>query len=306
MDIRRLEIFLKLLETRSFSKTATALELTQPSVSASLKSLEESLGQRLFERTPRAVKPLAAALVLAPYAESIVDTMGRAAWAVANQLANPRERLTLGASSVPAVVFAPRALAAFHRNYPNILIKMKTGQSRGVAQKVADGELDLGLVGAPPDNDELACDPLGRDRLVLMAAKKLADAVGPPPRSVDDLLNWPLIMREEGSGTRAALLAAVGASEAARGRLNVLAEVEGLEPALALVRSSFGATVGSSLITPLLNRQGLIFMPLDFLEGRSFYLIRRSSGRPSPALEALTGFLLEAADKLKEKDGDQL
>ena len=294
MDIRRLEIFLKLLDTRSFSKTAAALELTQPSVSASLKALEEAMGQKLFERTPRAVKPLPAALVLAPYAENIVDTIGRAAWAVANQLANPRERLTLGASSVPAVVFVPPALTAFQKSYPNILIKLKTGQSRNIAQKVIDGEIDLGLVGAAPENEDLICESIGRDKLVLLASKRLADSLGPPPRSVEELSNWPLIMREEGSGTRAALLAAVGGSGNLAAKMNVRAEAEGLEPTLALVRASFGATVASSLINPLINKQGLVFMPLDFLEGRNFYLIRRHSGRPSPALEALVEYLMTA------------
>ncbi len=320
MDIRRLEIFLKLLDTRSFSKTAAALGLTQPSVSASLKALEESLGQKLFERTPRAVTPLSAARVLAPYALNIVETMGRAAWAVGHQLANPREKLALGASSVPALVFIPPALAAFRRQYPGVLIKLQTGQSHGIARKVADGELDLALVGAPPENEELRSDPFARDQLVLLAAESLAAEVGPPPRTVEDLLAWPLILREEGSGTRAAFLSALG-EEAGRlaGRMDIRAEVEGLGPALALVRAAFGATVISNLLLPrkaeakksssrpsqsnggsgavpsdpsgILDLRGLTAMPLDFFGRRQLYLIQRRTARPSPALAALIGLL---------------
>ncbi len=292
MDTRRLEIFLKLLETRSFSKTAAALDLTQPSVSASLKVLEEAVGQKLFERTPRAVKPLPAAETLAPFALNIVETVGRAVWAVGHQLEGAREKLTVGASSVPAMVFLPPALAAYGRQYPNVLIKVKAGQSQGVARKVADGELDLGLVGAPPENEELVKTVFGRDQLALLASRSMADEIGPPPATVEDLSAWPLIMREEGSGTRSALLAALGEGGGdLAGRMNIRAEVEGLGPALALTRASFGAAVISDLLPPVIDLSGLVVMPLPFLRGRRFHLIRRKTRRVSPAVEALLNIL---------------
>jgi DNA-binding transcriptional LysR family regulator len=91
MDRKKLEIFLKLLDTRSFSLTAQFFGLSQPTVSQHLKSLEEFLGQKLFERTPRRVKALPAAMVLAPYAIKIVETAGQAAWAVNRQMAVAQE-----------------------------------------------------------------------------------------------------------------------------------------------------------------------------------------------------------------------
>ena len=294
MDIRKLEIFLKLLDTGSFSKTALALGLAQPSVSASLKALEDSLGQKLFERTPRAVQPLPAAEALTPYAVSIVETAARAAWAVGHQLAGARERLKLGASSVPAAVFLPLAMTEFRQKFPGILMSLKSGQSQSIAKRVLDGELDLGVVGSPPESDDLSRTAFSQDHLVLLASESLASATGPPPQNVTDLWQWPLIMREEGSGTRAAFLAGLGekAGELAA-RSQVAAEVEGLAPCLALVRASFGAAVVSSFIAAKENLAGLKAMSLDFLPGRRFYLVRRKSREISPAVAAMVQILKE-------------
>ncbi|MDR2946264.1 MAG: LysR family transcriptional regulator [Candidatus Adiutrix sp.] len=304
MDPRKLEIFLKLLETRSFSKTAAILGLAQPSVSASLKALEEILGQKLFERTPRSVTPLPAAETLAPYAISIVETAARAAWAV-GQRPLTGEKITLGASSVPAVVWVPPTLRLFHEQFANIILKIRSGRSRTIIRQVADGELDLGLVGAPPEDDSLARSVIGRDRLVLLASRTLAKKIGRQPEAPEDLLDWPLIMREEGSGTRAAFLTALGrrAGDLA-GRMNVRAEAEGFGPALALVRESFGAAVVSDLLPPFIDMKSLVALELKFFEGRRFYLVSRRAGRPSPALAALGKILKTTAPKQESAEGE--
>lgn len=290
MDTRRLKIFLKLLDTRSFSKTADALGLTQPSVSASLKALEESLGQKLFERTPRAVKPLPAAQILAPYATTIVETAGQAAWAVGHHLANTREKLIIGASSAPAAVFLPPALAIFNNSYPGVLVRLKTDSAKAIVQKVAGGELELGLVGATPEQDELIHTSFAQDRLVLVATKELADKIGPPPQSLDDLWAWPLIMHEENSMGRSEILPELPENIDSP-RLNVRAEVEGMVSCLALVRASFGAAVLSNRLPPLINQENLVVMPLPFFGSRRLFIIQRRSKKTTPAAGALINIL---------------
>lgn len=295
MDIRKLEIFLKLLETKSFSKTAQALNLTQPTVSASLKALEESLGQKLFERSPRTMQPLPAAQVLEPYAFDIVQKAGQAAWAVSRQLRDPKEMLSLGASSVPAIAFMPRLLKLFSNEYPNILIKLKSGHSRNLADKVADGELDLALVGAKSEREELQHHEIGQDNLILLCSETLAKQIKKAPAGVNDLLQWPLIIREEGSGTRQALMKAMaGLDENLCGKLSIKAEVEGLAASIALVRASLGATVISSLMPPFIKMDGLSSYSLDFLGTRRFYLVRKKTCPDSPAIEALLKILKDS------------
>ena len=73
MDLRRLEVFVTLMENRSFSKTGQELGLTQPTISGHIKTLEQQIGLKLFDRHRRQVRPTAAALVLLDYAKNILE-----------------------------------------------------------------------------------------------------------------------------------------------------------------------------------------------------------------------------------------
>jgi DNA-binding transcriptional LysR family regulator len=297
MEIRRLEIFLKLMETGSFSKTAKALGIAQPSVSSSIKALEDDFGQKFFIRDTRKVVPLAPAKCFAPFAAKIVETAGEAAWTLSNQLASAREKLTIGSSSVPALVMAPKAMASFHKLYPKIYLRLLSSDSAEVARQVSSGVLDLGLVGSEPGSAKLWSKPFMSDHLVLVCSSQLSKTMKTPPKSAEDLAEWPLILREPGSGTRAAFFSSVqgGISD-----FNVKAEVEGLEPTLALVRASFGAAVISSLIPPVIDLKNLKVFDLDFGSSRRFYLIGRLDSQASPVSEAMSQVVASLASGMRQ------
>ncbi|MDR1050410.1 MAG: LysR family transcriptional regulator [Deltaproteobacteria bacterium] len=292
MDIRRLEIFLKLMETGSFSKTARSLGIAQPSVSSSIKALEDDFGQKFFIRNTRRVVPLAPAKIFLPFATKIVETAGEAAWTLSHQLASSREKLTLGSSSVPSLVMAPRAMASFHKLYPKVFLRLLSSDSAEVARQVASGVLDLGLVGSEQTDAKLWSKPLMSDHLVLVCSPRLLKTMRDPPETVEALAGWPLILREQGSGTRAAFFSSVQGGVA---DFNFKAEVEGLEPTLALVRASFGAAVVSSLLPGVLNFRDLRVFDLDFGRSRRFYLIGRLEGRDSPVAEAMSAVVSSLA-----------
>lgn len=285
MDIKRLEIFLKIMETRSLSKTGAAFNMAQPSVTSSLKTLEDSIGYKLFDRTPRAVKPLPAALTLLPYARSIVNTLGEATWALGSQGGGPKESLVVGASSLPAATIMPEALRVFKSSYPNIHLKLKAGESENIIRRVTDGEFDAGLIGLRHISPDLSSEKIAHDQLCLLATVEMCDQLG-WPQSLEEVTGWPLIMREDGSGTKAAFLNGFSKRLDLVTKLNVVAEVEGLLSALALARVGLGAVVISSLAARsawLLN--GMRLLQLDFMApGRNFYLIRRKTHQSSPAL----------------------
>ncbi|MDR1084205.1 MAG: LysR family transcriptional regulator [Deltaproteobacteria bacterium] len=291
MDIKRLEIFLKLLDTRSFSQTAKFFGLSQPTVSQNLKSLEEYLGQKLFERTPRRVKALPAALVLAPYAIKIVETAGQAAWAVNRQMAIAQEKLAVGASSVPSMVLVPPAMEVFSQRYPRVFLTLTQGHSREIARLVGEGDLDLGLVGTVvSESEKIWSRPFASDRLVLVASAELAAKMGSRPKTPAELANWPIILREDGSGTRAAFLSSLG-DEVSRFRFK--AEVAGLGPTMSLVQGAFGATVISSLILSTLDMTNLVAWPLEFGPCRRFFLIRRKDHFNAQVAQALVDIFFE-------------
>jgi DNA-binding transcriptional LysR family regulator len=300
MDIRRLEIFLKLMETGSFSKTAKSLGIAQPSVSSSIKALEDDFGQKFFIRNTRRVVPLAPAKIFAPFATKIVETAGEAAWTLNNQLASSREKLTIGSSSVPSLVMAPRAMSSFQRLYPKVFLRLLSSDSEEVASQVASGVLDLGLVGSEPGHEKLWSKPFMSDQLVLICSPQLLKTMKEPPETVEALARWPLIIREQGSGTRAAFFSSV---QARLSDFNFKAEVEGLEPTLALVRSSFGAAIISSLLPSVLNLKDLRIFKLKFDSSRRFYIISRLDSQNSPVNEAMTSVVTSlAADLLPDSE----
>ncbi|MDR2140547.1 MAG: LysR family transcriptional regulator [Deltaproteobacteria bacterium] len=310
MDIKRLEIFLKLLDTRSFSLTAQFFGLSQPTVSQNIKSLEEFLGQKLFERTPRRVKALPAALVLAPYAIKIVETAGQAAWAVNRQMAVAQDKLAVGASSVPSMVLVPPAVEVFSQRYPRVFLTLTSGHSREIVRLVLDGDLDLGLVGTVvSESEKIWVRPYATDRLVLVASSELVAKMGSRPRTPADLANWPLILREDGSGTRAAFLSSLGDDVS---RFRFKAEVDGLGPTITLVRAAFGAAVVSNLILSTMDMTDLVAWPLEFGPCRRFFLIRRKDHFNAQVAEALVDIFYElkkdgkmpfSPRRVKSKDG---
>jgi DNA-binding transcriptional LysR family regulator len=287
VDVKRLEIFLKILDTKSLSKAAAALGMAQPSVSASLKTLEDSIGYKLFDRTPRSVKPLPQALILAPYARTVLETLNEATWALGSQSGGPKETLTVGASSVPVLAILPPVLRSFKAYYPNVHIKIKSKDSECIIRSVSDGEFDIGLVGLRHVSPDLSAEVISHDNICLVATNEMCERTGSQPTSLDEIVDWPLIMREDGSGTKAAFLKAFSKRPDLVPKLNIAAEVEGLLPALALARAGLGAAIISGLAANsswLFNDMQVI--PLDFMGlGRNFYLIRRKSFQLTPMLK---------------------
>lgn len=288
MDVKRLEIFLKILETKSLSKTAVAFGMAQPSVSVSLKTLEDSIGYKLFDRTPHSVKPLPQALILAPYARNVLETLSEATWALGCQSGGPKESLVIGASSVPAMAIIPEVLLAFKSSYSKVNVKVKAGESEHIIRRVVDGEFDVGLVGLRQVYPDLRAEVIAHDQVCLLATDGMCAAIGRAPESIEDITDWPLIMREDGSGTKAAFLNAFGKRPDLFPRLNIAAEAEGLLQALTLARAGLGAAVISSLAaraTWMLN--GMKLIPLNFMgPGRNFYIVRRKSQQLGPVAKA--------------------
>src|SRR5881396_1173889 len=96
MDLTRLQYFAAVAEAGSFSRAATALHLTQPSLSRQVKLLEDELGQRLLERHGRGVVPTEAGTALLAHTRAIFELAERASADMAERQRNPRGRLTIG------------------------------------------------------------------------------------------------------------------------------------------------------------------------------------------------------------------
>ncbi|MCX7794129.1 MAG: selenium metabolism-associated LysR family transcriptional regulator [Thermodesulfovibrionales bacterium] len=199
MDIHQLKVFLSVFKNRSFSKASDELHLTQPTVSDHIKSLEEELNCRLFDRLGRTIIPTAEARILHNYAIEIMEKMEEAKSSLKKIKKQPEGELVIGASTIPGTYILPGIIKTFRELHTRIEFKLFISDSKGILDKVLSHELFLGIVGAKLTDSKINHIPFGEDELILVASP---DLVKKSLIRTEDLKSLPFVLREEGSGTR--------------------------------------------------------------------------------------------------------
>jgi LysR family transcriptional regulator, low CO2-responsive transcriptional regulator len=203
VTLRQLRVFAAVARYRSFTRAARELHLTQPAVSQQIKLLEEQAGLPLLEHIGRTIQVTAAGEELLRYAAQITDLLREAGEALAAMRGLKRGVLKLGAVST-AKYFAPSLLSAFAPAYPEVTIRFVVGNREEVIKLLASNEIDLVIMGRPPRELETIAASFAKHPLVIIAspAHPLANKrrIQLPQLSTENF-----VIREEGSGTRAAM-----------------------------------------------------------------------------------------------------
>lgn len=245
MNLKQLEAFVRVADARSFSAAAKELYLSQPTVSAHVAALERELGCALLNRSTKEVSLTQKGHELYMYAEQMLAVERRIEEHFG--LECRRGVLRIAASTVPAQYLLPRALATFRERYPHERIKVIETDSAGAFEHVLEHRADIGFAGTALEGKRCIYQPIYRDELaVVMPATERYRAL--PER---DIASWlpeePIIMREEGSGTRREtelLLERMGIDPA---RLTVVATIENEETIKRSVASGVGVSIMSLL-----------------------------------------------------------
>jgi DNA-binding transcriptional LysR family regulator len=170
VDLGQIEAFVQVAQLKSFSRAAQALQLTQPSVTARIQSLERELGEELFERGGRGVRLTEAGEAFLPYAIRILQLMKEGRDAVEEARHFQLGHLHLGSALTISTYVLPKILHRFRQQYPGINVSVRTGRSDQVLQMVLDDEVQAGLVRAIYHAD-VETIPLYEDELVLVVPK---------------------------------------------------------------------------------------------------------------------------------------
>src|SRR3982751_6451778 len=201
MDTRQLAAFCAVVERKSFSQAAERLGVTQPAVSLQVRSLEKRLGRTLLDRSGRRVEPTEAGLALYRGAQRMLQLETQLVEELdAGEAGELRGTLEVGASTGPGSTVVPVLLCEFQRANPGVGISLSISDTQSVVDRVADRELELGVVGAARRHRGVVFEPLFRDEVVL--------ACPPDHRfagrtvTLDDLREEPLIVMQEGAGVR--------------------------------------------------------------------------------------------------------
>jgi len=173
MDIDLARTFMAVMETRSFVRAAQRLFVTQSTVSARIRNLEDQLGGPLFTRSKSGVAPTPAGAQFARHAGAMVRL-----WAQARQeLALPpqyRARLTIGSQITHWDEMLLSWIMWLRREHPDIAVRAEVGANDTLVRQMADGLLDAAVVYAPRTQAGLNSEILFEDALVLVASRGAA------------------------------------------------------------------------------------------------------------------------------------
>jgi len=295
MDTRQLQAFCAVVEKKSFSQAAEKLGVTQPAVSLQVRALEQRVGQTLLDRSGRRVEPTEAGKRLYRSAQRMLALEQQLFDEVSEDDAGLHGTLSIGASTGPGAHLVPLLLCEFQRAHPDLHVALSIWDTQTVIDRVAERELELGVVGALRRHRSLEFEPLVRDEIVLAVPPGHRAAGG--TLSVEELQEETLIVMQEGAGVRQ-----VVEEELRRAGLRL----RGVEPKLELglqesIKSAVGAGYGVSFISRTaiegeLTAGTLAAARVEGVEpARQIYVVR---GRGRAATRAADEFLSFAKERL--------
>ena len=170
MDFSELEVFVCLAQELNFSRAAERLRRSQPTVSQTLKRLEEELGEPLFERGMRNGAPTAMGRLLLSYAKAMLRLREEAMAATEDLKARRRGHLRLVATECLCIYVLPELMRRYRRAHPAIKVELVRIKAEAIPRTVLEQEADFGFLSDNPERQELASLPLHQDELLLVAA----------------------------------------------------------------------------------------------------------------------------------------
>ena len=292
MDLRRLEIFLKVAELGSFSRAADVLFLTQPTVSEHIRALEDELGVQLLDRLGRGTTPTHAGVLLMGYARRLLSLSREARQAIEQFQGRMSGELVLGGSTIPGEYLLPALIGAFRGKFPDVSIALRIGGSRQVQHWVEGGEVEIGVVGSVPTSRALDARPLVGDELVLVVPPEHAWTARKTV-SIEDVRREPLIVRERGSGSRESLEQALEARGLDLGAFRVVGEIASTQAVKQSVRAGLGVSFVSRRAVEDECRAWLLacVSVRDLTVRRAFHLVTHRDRSRSPLAQAFLAFV---------------
>lgn len=206
LEFRHLQMLVALDETRSVSRVASSLNISQPAVSKALNALEADLGVSLFVRTIRGVEPTAHGESLIRHARDILADMDEAEGELQDILQGRVTRLALGVLPAAAITVVPSFVARLEASSVAVSLSVQEGTMDSLLPRLRAGELDL-LVGNLPHrtlDPDLVSEALYEDPLVCVvrSGHPLQDAAG---LGWSHIRQWPMLLPPPGTSTRRAM-----------------------------------------------------------------------------------------------------
>ncbi|WP_375574717.1 LysR family transcriptional regulator [Paracidovorax oryzae] len=291
LSSRHIDAFLALAQERSFTRAAGLCHLSQPAFSALVRSLEEGLGLRLFDRSTRHVELTPEGLQFLESARRLRAEIDSAIGLARDAAQLRRGRVSLALLPSLAAGWLPGILAGFRADHPRIELDIADVLSEPCIERVASGRADFALAAIRADTPSLQAEAFCSDgfHLVCRADHPLAKRRRRGGLQVQDLAPWPFVHLARTSSVRQYLEAAIHPHA-----MNTLMEVEQLATVMGMVRAGIGISVVPTLTLFHFSQPGLVTRPLSLPAlTRQIFLVRRRDRELSVAARELYRRVME-------------
>ena len=302
MADRRLQVFHTVARLLSFTKAAEELHMTQPAVTFQVRQLEEQFNTRLFDRTHNRISLTDAGKRVYECAERIFELYSEMDNSVRELTGDISGVLILGASTTVAEYMLPALLGDFKEKNPEVTIRLKVANTDGIVSMVENNAIDLGVVEAPVNNKNLVVEKCRMDQLVVIVPPG-HDLAKEQSISLEKLIQYPFICREEGSGTREVMIDHMNDEGLNTTDLNVAMELGSLEAIKGAVEAGMGVSILSrATISKELKLGSLVAINLDPPINRPFSFVHQKQKFRVRAMEELLSFARNYCEEHKNDE----
>jgi len=202
--LHQLKVFETVARHGSFTRAAEELSITQPTVSSQVKQLTKAVGLPLFEQIGKSLYLTHAGQELLSTCQDIFERLDNFQMKIADLKGMKQGKLRLAVITT-AKYFVPRLLGSFCKQYPGVDVTLKVTNHKTIQQRILNNEDDLYIVSNPPQEIDLYSQPFLNNPLIVVANKN-HNLTGKTKVPIASLDGEAFIMREQGSGTREAVL----------------------------------------------------------------------------------------------------
>jgi len=300
MNIHQVHIFNIAARTLSITQTAKKMNLSQPSVSIQIKDLEDALNVRLFERINRKITLTDAGKVFFEYSEKLLNLIDEIDATMNEFSSGDMGRLVLGASSTVGVYVLPKYLGDFKEIYPKAEIALMIQNRQEAVEQCIAGDLDFAFMQDPPKHPDLQAEFFMKDELLIVCSPKHQWASREYlTMKVITSEPEPIILREEGSGTRDLIEYVLKRYGIERKVTMELSSSEGIKRA---VEANLGvAVLSKNVIARELKNKSLVGLPIkDFNTKRDFFIVKNKKRRFMPLMVKFYDFILDKRGEIED------
>lgn len=289
----RHEIFMEVASNLSFSKAGEVLFISQPAISKHIKALEAFYKTTLFERNGNSLQLTKGGNLLLNRLKEAKKIQNQLEFelSILNDHLKARGQLKLGASTTVALYIIPKILSAFHQKYPEVKISLLNRNTDTITKALINQDIDIGIVEGKKKNPAILYQPFIKDEVVAVCSAKSTIA---KKRiiTIQEIQHYPIVLREQGSGTLAALKYNLEKNGIKLSNLKVNVRLAGTEALKNFLREDncLGFLPKGSILKELRDGDLVAIKIEKFQIIRDFFFIQRHGTDSNELSRAFIGF----------------